>query len=53
VYGTQIADVSDDGAVPWPIEDPEHLDDRRATVGLEPFAKYAKNWSAPRPESDV
>jgi hypothetical protein len=25
---------------PQPIEDPEHLDQRRAGVGLGPFAEY-------------
>jgi len=25
---------------PHPIEDPERLDERRAEVGLEPFAAY-------------
>ncbi|WP_020393339.1 DUF6624 domain-containing protein [Kribbella catacumbae] len=40
LYGTQF--VSDDnGALqPRPIDRPESLDDRRAAVGLDPFAEY-------------
>jgi hypothetical protein len=45
VYGTQIADVKDGAAIPWPVEDAEQLDLRRAEVGLEPFALYAAQWS--------
>jgi len=41
LYGTQLADVRHGVAVPWPVEDPEQLDARRAAVGLEPFAEYA------------
>jgi hypothetical protein len=40
VYGTQFHGSGDDFA-PRPIEDPERLDERRASVGLEPFADYA------------
>jgi hypothetical protein len=40
VYGTQIADVRDGEPVPWPCVDVEHLDDRRAEVGIPPFAEY-------------
>ena len=45
VYGTQIAAVDENGGVPWPVEDAEHLDERRASLGLDPFADYARNWS--------
>lgn len=36
--------------VPWPIEDPEHVDRRRAEIGLNPLHKYLKerfdiNWN--------
>jgi hypothetical protein len=43
VYGTQFA-----RAGPQPIEDEEHLDERRAAVGLEPFADYAARFRAAR-----
>lgn len=43
-YGTQIRDVRNGDGVPWPIADPEQLDDRRGSVGLEPFAKYVAQW---------
>lgn len=39
LYGTQFR--YDQGELkPEPIEDPEHLDERRAAVGLGPFAEY-------------
>ncbi|GGQ83084.1 DUF6624 domain-containing protein [Couchioplanes azureus] len=37
IYGTQIAGVVDGAPVPWPCEDPEGMDERRAEVGLDPF----------------
>jgi len=38
-YGTQF--IHDEQALrPQPIEDPENLDQRRAEVGLGPFAEY-------------
>ncbi|SNY44945.1 DUF6624 domain-containing protein [Paractinoplanes atraurantiacus] len=40
LYGTQIAGVVDGAPVPWPCEDPDQLDQRRAEVGLEPFAVH-------------
>jgi hypothetical protein len=39
LYGTQFLH-DDQGLRPEPIEDPEHLDQRRASVGLGPFAEY-------------
>jgi hypothetical protein len=40
-YGTQFRQSC--GALePAPIEDVEHLDERRAAVGLEPFAAYER-----------
>lgn len=44
LYGTQIGDVQDGAAVPWPVEDRDGLDTRRAEVGLEPFEDYAARW---------
>lgn len=43
-YGTQIADVRDGEGVPWPVADPERLDERRASVGLPAFAEYGAQW---------
>jgi predicted N-formylglutamate amidohydrolase len=40
IYGTQIAGVVDGAPVPWPCEDPENVDRRRAEMGLEPFAVH-------------
>ena len=39
LYGTQFRH-DDHGRRAEPIEDPEHLDERRASVGLGPFADY-------------
>jgi uncharacterized protein DUF6624 len=39
LYGTQFTQESGELA-PHPIQDPERLDERRAEVGLEPFAAY-------------
>lgn len=44
-YGTQIADVVDGQPVPWPGLDPERLDERRAAVGIEPFARNAARYT--------
>jgi hypothetical protein len=38
-YGTQFRRDAR-GLRAWDIEDPDHLDRRRASVGLEPFADY-------------
>ncbi|HUY34868.1 MAG TPA: DUF6624 domain-containing protein [Pirellulales bacterium] len=41
LYGTQF--VQEGGKlVPQPIEDEEHVDDRRKEIGLEPLAEYLK-----------
>lgn len=40
LYGTQIAGVVDGAPVPWPCEHPEQMDQRRAEVGLDPFAAH-------------
>lgn len=39
-YGTQIADVADGVPVPWPCEDPDTMDARRAAAGLDPYAVH-------------
>lgn len=40
IYGTQIAGVVNGTPVPWPCEHPEQMDQRRAEVGLDPFAVH-------------
>ncbi|WP_051829968.1 MULTISPECIES: DUF6624 domain-containing protein [Streptomyces] len=44
-YGTQIGAVVDGRPVPWPCEDPERLDERRAEVGIEPFDEYTARFA--------
>jgi hypothetical protein len=39
-YGSQAQTNEDGKTVMLPIEDPEHLDERRAAMGLQPFASY-------------
>jgi hypothetical protein len=39
LYGTEFT-VTGGEFVPFPIEDPQRLDQRRAEAGLEPFAAY-------------
>ncbi len=41
LYGTQLTQ-QDGKMVPQPIEDEEHVDERRAEVGLQPLAEYIK-----------
>ncbi|MEU6171713.1 DUF6624 domain-containing protein [Streptantibioticus parmotrematis] len=45
IYGTQIAGVRDGAPVPWPCEDPERMDERRAEVGIPPFDEYVAQFS--------
>ncbi len=46
VYGSQLI-TGDDGAVrPWPIEDPERVDERRSRVGLPPLAEHTATLTA-------
>ncbi|MBP0450480.1 hypothetical protein J5Y04_13060 [Kitasatospora sp. RG8] len=45
VYGTQIAGVEDGSPIPWPCEDPERMDERRAEVGIPPFDEYVAQFS--------
>jgi hypothetical protein len=47
VYGTQVAGVVDGVPVPWPVEDPDGMDDRRAAVGIEPFAVHTARHAPP------
>jgi Family of unknown function (DUF6624) len=43
-YGTQITEMRNGEGIPWPVEDPERLDERRESVGLPPFAEYVAQW---------
>lgn len=42
IYGTQGATNAQGIFVPPPMEDPAHVDQRRASVGLPPLAEYLK-----------
>lgn len=44
-YGTQIGAVTDGRPVPWPCEEPERLDERRAEAGIEPFDEYTARFA--------
>jgi len=50
IYGTQL-ETHDDGAVrPYLVEDPEHVEERRSRVGLEPLSeRLAREKPSPRP----
>ena len=39
-----MADVVEGRPVPWPVLDPNQLDERRAEVGLEPWATHVARW---------
>jgi hypothetical protein len=45
IYGSQIG--GDGKGKMWvsPLEDPDNVDKRRASVGLGPLANYVRNWS--------
>lgn len=47
IYGTQIAGVKDGAPVPWPCEEPELVDERRAEAGIEPFDEYVAKFATP------
>jgi hypothetical protein len=40
IYGTQFVGGVGGELRVYPIQDPEHMDERRASVGLGPFAEY-------------
>jgi hypothetical protein len=52
-YGTQLHKV-EEKLVVYPIEDPEHVDDRRAAVGFFPasFCVYIAMFDSP-PQSEL
>lgn len=45
VYGSQF-DTSNGKCQPQPIEDPEHVDERRKAVGLNPLSEYTAQLCA-------
>ncbi|MFZ4516527.1 MAG: DUF6624 domain-containing protein, partial [Acidimicrobiia bacterium] len=46
-YGTQVVPTADNRSLtPWPIEDPEHVEGRRAALGLEPLAEHLRALNA-------
>jgi hypothetical protein len=44
-YGTQIR-IVDDRPVPFELEDPDGVDERRRAVGLEPLADYVAGFES-------
>lgn len=45
IYGSQIGrDKETDTYYVSPLEDPDHVDERRKEVGLEPIADYVSRW---------
>jgi len=40
VYGTQGQNNAEGRIVPFPIEDEQHVDERRRAIGLEPIVEY-------------
>lgn len=48
-YGTQIAAVHDGQPVPWPVAEPERMEELRAGVGLAPFAAHVAANPLPAP----
>lgn len=45
VYGSQMRQKSDDSSYEiYPLEDPYHVNERRASVGLGPIEDYIQHW---------
>jgi hypothetical protein len=45
IYGSQLSTDNATGITTLlPLEDPDHVDERRASVGLQPLADYIKKW---------
>lgn len=46
IYGSQIGRDQQTGAYyVLPLEDPDHVDERRASVGLGPLQEYVSHWN--------
>ena len=44
IYGSQLLGKIEGGYELFPIDDPDHLDQRRAEMGLDPIAGYITRW---------
>ncbi len=45
IYGSQISTDPNTGeSYVQPLQDPDHVDERRESVGLGPLSNYVKNW---------
>jgi len=44
IYGSQFQTNEDGKTFLLPVEDIEHIDERRAAMGMEPFSEYRKNF---------
>lgn len=44
IYGSQLRGKVEGGYELFPIDDPDHLDQRRAEMGLDPIAGYITRW---------
>jgi hypothetical protein len=44
LYGSQFQTDSDGKSVAFPIAEPQHLERRRASMGLEPYAQYRQSF---------
>lgn len=50
IYGTQLETNSEGRVVPYLLDDPEHVEERRRSVGLEPLSdKLARTQPFPKP----
>lgn len=51
LYGTQWGYKDEHGSVgPYPIDNPEKLDERRAEMGMDPFSEYEKSFNTKEKE---
>lgn len=44
IYGSQLYQEGDGPLIVQAMEDPDHVDERRASIGLPPMAEYVKHW---------
>jgi hypothetical protein len=45
IYGSQLRSEGNGPLFVQAMEDPDHVDERRASVGLGPMAEYVKHWN--------
>jgi hypothetical protein len=48
-YGTQVTGDAEGHPVSWPIDDPEHVDERRRAAGMLDLAEHLSQWTAEPP----